>query len=651
MSNLFSENKSLPTTQHAVLMRKFGEPEVMQYQDGVAMPEPDDEQVLIKVAYAGINPVDYKTRQGKGWGAEAIQKDKFDHDEPAILGFDVAGTVVKSNSAKYAVGDKVAALTFGGGCYAQFVAVDANLLAKVPKALTLEQAGALPCVGQTALQFVESADIKAGEYVVMNAPAGGVGQLVVQLLMDKAAKDNIKVTVICSPDKYDKLDQFINKTKLEGWIDYTKDEDFPDLQADVLLDLVGDDAGVRALKTLKSGGRVNVLPTIWVDKLKEAGSQKNLQVDGFKAERSGQSMAEALEQVTNGELKLHIQKTYPLPEVALAHTQLQKGDTFGKIVLAVADDKNEETSTDEKTATNNQTSTSKEANKQDTTDTSTKNNGTADKEAYESQVRQQIQAWKNPEKSFLDEAFAALSKPIDKAGERLMAAPQFGETLKQATEKMITTLSDTANWTLDVQDAIEAYQNETDIDGSEVKKLQDIENLPIAIVDKQVKLFKSKYVALTSAQGVATGIAGWAGIPADIMGLITANLRAIGEYATYYGFDMSDKNEQLFAMSLLAVATSASAEERQSALDDTFSTIKDPEVLAFNKVNEKVASRVLRQTATKVATNMVKTKAAQIIPAVGAMVAGGVNASYTSSVCEAAYQCYRERFLDRQAAE
>jgi len=59
---------SLPTSQHAVVIREFGEPEVMKYEEGIDVPQIDKEQVLIKVAYAGINPVDYKTRQGKGWG-------------------------------------------------------------------------------------------------------------------------------------------------------------------------------------------------------------------------------------------------------------------------------------------------------------------------------------------------------------------------------------------------------------------------------------------------------------------------------------------------------------------------------------------------------------------------------------------------------
>jgi len=326
-------NTQIPTTQQAVLIREFGEPDVMNYEDGVAVPILVDEQVLVKVAYAGINPVDYKTRQGKGWGADNIRKDKFDHDQPAILGFDMSGEVVSSNSEQFAVGDKVAALTFNGGCYAEYVAVDAKLLAKVPESVTLEQAGALPCIGQTALQFVEFADIKKGEHVVINAPAGGVGHLLIQLLMNKVSQDNIKVTVICSPEKYAKLDALIEKSKLTSWIDYTKEEAFPDLQADVLLDLVGGDAGVRALDVLKSGGRVNVLPTIWVDKLVDAGSQKSLNVAGYKAQRSGQDMARVLEQVGTGKLKLQIQQTYPLSEAVAAHRELQKGDTFGKIVL------------------------------------------------------------------------------------------------------------------------------------------------------------------------------------------------------------------------------------------------------------------------------------------------------------------------------
>lgn len=323
---------SLPDTQHAVLIEQFGAPSVMQYQSGVAMPDLNDNQVLIKVAYAGINPVDYKTRQGKGWGADNIQKKQFAQHQPAILGFDVAGVVVQSRSDQFAVGDKVAALNFNGGCYAEYVAVDSDLLARVPDGVSLKQAGALPCVGQTAVQLVEFAAIKSGEHVVMNAPAGGVGQLVIQLLMDKVRTDNIQVTVICSPEKYEKIGSLIDKDLLAGWIDYTHDGEFPALQADVLLDLVGDDAGVRALTTLKADGRVYVLPTIWVDKLKEAGDD-SLHIEGYAVKPNGADMARVLEHVADGRLNVHIEQSYPLAQVIDAHTALQKGDTFGKIVL------------------------------------------------------------------------------------------------------------------------------------------------------------------------------------------------------------------------------------------------------------------------------------------------------------------------------
>ena len=327
---------NLPVSQHAVVITEFGDPDVMSYQSGVAIPGINSEQVLVKVAYAGINPVDYKTRQGKGWGAENIRKEKFSHNKPAILGFDVAGEVVASNSDKFSIGDKVAALSFASGCYAECVAVDANLLAMVPNNVTLKQAGALPCVGQTALQFLAFADIKAGEHVVMNAPAGGVGHLLIQMLMDNVAENNIKLTLICSPEKYAKLDSVIDKNQLAGWIDYTKDDHFPELQADILLDLVGDDAGVRALSLLKPGGRVKVLPSIWVDKLTEAGSNKNLSVDGYAVQPNGEDMARVLQQVADGKLTLKILKSYPLADVVSAHNELEKGDTFGKIVLQVA---------------------------------------------------------------------------------------------------------------------------------------------------------------------------------------------------------------------------------------------------------------------------------------------------------------------------
>lgn len=324
---------SLPTSQAAVSITQFGEADVLTYQDNLPVPTLKDGQVLVKVAYAGINPVDYKTRQGLGWGAESIKNNQFANDEPAILGFDVAGTVVASDSANFEVGDRVAALNFAGGCYAEYVVVAAEVLAKVPESVDLKVAGGLPCVGITAKQMLDFAAIQDGEHVVMSAPAGGVGHLTLQLLMTKVAENNVKVTVICSPEKYEKIAALIDTSKLAGWIDYTKEEAFPNLDADILLDLVGGAAGERALSVVKQGGRVVVLPSIWAEKLKEAGADKQLDVQGFIAKPNAADLSAVLKDIAAGQLELHIQATYPLAQTQQAHKDLEQGDSFGKLIL------------------------------------------------------------------------------------------------------------------------------------------------------------------------------------------------------------------------------------------------------------------------------------------------------------------------------
>ena len=330
-----SSNLNLPQTQSAIVITEFGESEVLQFTNDASVPAPSESQVLVKLAYAGINPVDYKTRQGLGWGAENIKNKQFAENEPAILGFDMAGEVVSSNVAEFEVGDKVAALNFNGGCYAQYNTVEAELLITVPEEVDLKTAGALPCVGTTAKQLIDFAEIKAGEHVVMSAPAGGVGHLALQLLMSKVDEIGIKLTLICSAEKYQKIESLIDTSQLEGWIDYTKEDKFPELNADVLLDLVGGEAGEKALTVVKTEGRVVVLPSIWAQKLKEAGADKELQVEGFIAKPNAEDLAEVLQQIATGKLQLQIQSTYPLSDTAEAHKELEKGDSFGKIVLEI----------------------------------------------------------------------------------------------------------------------------------------------------------------------------------------------------------------------------------------------------------------------------------------------------------------------------
>lgn len=321
-----------PEYQTAIVIHQFGEADVLTINQNEKIPDIQASQVLIKTAYAGLNPIDYKTRQGKGWAAQAIKQQQFAQHQPAILGFDVAGEVVQSGDSRFKIGDKVAALTFKGGCYAQYVAVDADLLALIPDNVPLSVAGALPCAGVTAKQFFDFMNIKPKQKVVMNAPAGGVGHLLLQLLLQQ----DIELSLVASTDKKDKLANWIDVSAVHQWLDYQHLEDFPDLQADVLIDLVGGEAGKKALSMIKQGGLVFVLPTIWVDELQQAGKAKQLTVQGFIAKPNAIDLSEMMSRIANQDLSLHIEQKYEMTQAQAAHQSLQQGKAFGKLIFSMS---------------------------------------------------------------------------------------------------------------------------------------------------------------------------------------------------------------------------------------------------------------------------------------------------------------------------
>ncbi|UJF23785.1 NADP-dependent oxidoreductase [Suttonella sp. R2A3] len=308
------------TTTQNVTIAEFGAPSVLTFNTSASVLEISDGQVLIENHFAGVNPVDCKTRAGLGWGAKY-----FEPLLPAVIGFDCAGVVVESRDDRFQTGDRVCALSFAGGTYAQHVAVDGDLLARVPESVDLREAGALPCAGTTAYQLIKQANLQGGEHVVMSAPAGGVGHLALQLLRDK----NIRLTLIASAEKR----ALLGDPSDVDWIDYHAQDTFPALEADLLLDLVGGDAAVQALDTLKANARVICLPSIHVPLLQEAGAARGLQVEGFMVKPNADDLDALVQLLANKQLHVHIAETYPLSEASSAHTAQESGRTFGKIVL------------------------------------------------------------------------------------------------------------------------------------------------------------------------------------------------------------------------------------------------------------------------------------------------------------------------------
>ncbi|MGR3807011.1 NADP-dependent oxidoreductase [Pasteurella testudinis] len=308
-------------TNYGVTISEFGAPEVLTLQAHLPLPQINDNQVLIETHYAAVNPVDYKTRLGLGWGAE-----KFKAQFPAVLGFDAAGVIAQAGSnSGFQVGERVAVLTFDGGAYSRYFAVNADLVARVPDGVSLQQAAALPTAGVTAYQLVKQADLQAGQKVLVSAAAGGVGHLLIQLLR----RLPLEIIAICSPTKQ----AYLQTLGVSRFLDYTALQSYSPLAADIFLDLAGGEAGVKALSAVKDGGRVICVPTIHVPLLQQAGESRGLQVEKILAQPNAADLSALLALLARQQLQIEIADSYPLSQIQAAHRTLEQGRTQGKIIL------------------------------------------------------------------------------------------------------------------------------------------------------------------------------------------------------------------------------------------------------------------------------------------------------------------------------
>ena len=307
-----------------IVITKFGEPDVLAIQSS-AVPQPQAGEVLVKVAFAGVNPIDVKTRAGLGWAA-AQNKDNL----PWVPGYDIAGEIVAAgdDAQRFAVGDKVAGFIgfpLQGGGYSQYVVVPETLLTLVPDAITLEAAAALPLAGQTAVQALDKAGVKEGQRVLILAGAGGVGHIAVQVAL--AAKAEVFTT--CSEANLDYL-----ATLGAHAVNYQfapVSERVEDV--DVLIDLVGGDAALDALKCLKDGATVVTVPTISAEMICEKAKMLGFEATGMLVDPNPEQLDALVYMVSVGLLKTEIQHVYPMDNVADAHRQIETGRTRGKVLL------------------------------------------------------------------------------------------------------------------------------------------------------------------------------------------------------------------------------------------------------------------------------------------------------------------------------
>jgi NADPH:quinone reductase-like Zn-dependent oxidoreductase len=297
----------------AVVIEQTGGPEVLSVED-TGQPQPADGQVLVRVAAASVNPVDWKYRRGN-----------YDVDLPLVLGIDISGTVEASNADGFAEGDEVFGFAAAGG-YAELAVADAGALAKKPEGVSHEQAAAIPVAGLTAWQALHSrGGIESGKTVLVAGAAGGVGHFAVQFSRVAGAR------TIGSGSTRNR--DFVLGLGADEYVDYT-DQDVSKAVAgaDIAFDTVGGDTTATLVPTLAEGG---VLVTIAGAPPEDQAAERGARAELLVMKQNGEQLAEIAELVASGEVKPEIAETLPLSDVRRAHELSESGHVRGKIVLTL----------------------------------------------------------------------------------------------------------------------------------------------------------------------------------------------------------------------------------------------------------------------------------------------------------------------------
>jgi NADPH:quinone reductase-like Zn-dependent oxidoreductase len=307
----------------AIRQQTLGGPEVLELAD-VPRPEPGPTEVLVRVAAAGVNPVDWKVcRRGVMLG-----------DPPFTVGWDVAGVVEEAGwgATRFTPGDRVFGMPrFPGeaAAYAEYVTSPSRQLARTPDGLSDVEAAGLPLAGLTAWQaLVETAGVGPGTRVLVLAAAGGVGHFAVQIAKARGAH----VLGTASAAKH----AFLTELGADDAIDYTTDDVAERAgEVDVVLDLVGGEAGTAALPALRDGGSFVVVPSPRdIAALREqAGGRVRVTSILVEPDRTGLEALAGL--VDEGALRVHVERTFPLEEAGRAHELGETGRTTGKLVLTL----------------------------------------------------------------------------------------------------------------------------------------------------------------------------------------------------------------------------------------------------------------------------------------------------------------------------
>ena len=307
----------------AIVVHEYGGPQVLKYEDA-PQPEPKENEALVRVIAAGVNPVDALIRTGK-------YAKFFGTTLPLIPGYDIAGIVEKTGAkiTKLKAGDSIYAYVLWGGGYAECaVATEGEATAK-PKSLNYIEAAAVPLVALTAWQaLIDTAKLSAGQTVLIHGGSGGVGSMAIQIAKARGAK----VIATASTSNQELLKQL----GADVAIDYTKTK-FEDVakDVDVVLDSVGKDTLARSYGVVRKGG---IIATLVAEPDQAELDKHGIRGAAISVKPNASELAEITKLIEEKKIKPVVSQVLPLTEAVKAQEQAATHHTRGKIVLKIADE-------------------------------------------------------------------------------------------------------------------------------------------------------------------------------------------------------------------------------------------------------------------------------------------------------------------------
>jgi NADPH:quinone reductase-like Zn-dependent oxidoreductase len=325
----------------AIVYHNFGSPDVLRLEE-IEKPVPVDNQLLIKVHGASVNPLDWHYMEGTPYLGRLVE---FGLLKPKVarLGVDYAGTVeaVGKDVTQFKPGDEVYGNRFGA--FAEYVVASEKAMALKPANLTFEQAASVPVAAVTALQALrDKGKIEAGQKVLINGASGGVGTFAVQIAKSFGAE----VTGVCSGRNA----EMVRSIGADYIVDYTK-EDFTKSgqRYDLIIDNVGNRSLSECIRVLNPKGKIVLIggggvndarwtgPLVGVIKMLVLKRFVTQEMSMMLADMNNKDLTILADLMQTGKVKPVIDKTYTLSQLPEAMQYLEEGHARGKVVITVGD--------------------------------------------------------------------------------------------------------------------------------------------------------------------------------------------------------------------------------------------------------------------------------------------------------------------------